>query len=177
MAEHETKFIDADEFSGSGKNDSLTFKDIVLQHLKKIGTYMSVEFRGGYWEEREVFSGQISNVIRTYVPDTREVFSNSVDYLHDILYPYFDDIMKQKSEDANRRLKKAFEDNTIIKEKDREDTGDEKDKYSVGMTLQNRITYRTERVSINRILFRELSCFLHRARYLEGRNFEESVGG
>lgn len=176
MAE-EIKYIDADSFNGSGKNDSLTFKDIVLQHLKRIGTFASVEMRGGFWEIRPNPNPGSNEDVRVYIPDTREIYSNSIEYLHDILFPYFDKEMLHASKHAEEELKKAFNDNTVIKQADREDQSPE-DTISIDRSFKNindRITFRSKKVLICRNLFRDLNCFLHRIRYLESDTFEEKV--
>ena len=167
---NEIQFEDAESYGGSGFDEKkLTFKDIVLLHVKKIGEYAAVEFRGGYWEERPIPIMNYNGTIRTYIPDSREVYSNSIEYLHDILFPYFDEEMKKASKKADEEDKKAFEDNTILKEADREDENPEQaKKYERKFgNVDNRISYRGERVKINRRLFRSLCSFLYRKKYLE----------
>jgi hypothetical protein len=174
MSEENVKFIDAESYQGKGE-EKLTFRMIVLEHLKKIGTYASVEFRGGYWEDRSfvVAGGGAVNTFRTYVPDTRETYSNSVEYLYDLLYPHFDDEMKKAGDKAKKKIDEAYKDNTIIVEKEREDkTREEEKEYDrVFRNLKNRQSFRFFRREINRELFRDLSCFLHRQKYMEGKSF------
>lgn len=139
------KFIDAEAYLP--QNQGLTFKDIVLQHFKKIGNLASVEWRGGYYNEK---TQVVSNAILTtkeYVPDTREEYSNAVDYLADILLPHFDIEMKDKEEDHNKELEKALEANDKL--------------------------YREKKVLLKRKLFRELSSFLQRAKYFETEYADE----
>lgn len=141
MADTNTNFEDAESFSYTDK-DKLSFKDIVLQHLKKIGTFASVELRGGYWQDKQIPFGQGIITQKVYVPDTREVYSNAIEYFADILYPHFDKQMKE----AEEKLKKEFE-----------------EAYNSKPIRDERVL----KVLINRKLFRELCSFLYRKKYLE----------
>jgi hypothetical protein len=135
----------------------LRFKDIVLQHLKKIGTLASVELRGGYWEEKPVVSGGGIITTKTYVPDSREIYSNAVEYFADILYPHFDKEMKEVEEEAEALIEESYKHNTTADSK-----GDR-----IFSSMDNKAIFRERRVLINRKLFRELCSFLYRRKYLE----------
>ena len=152
-------------------NKTLTFKDIVLQHLKKIGLYASVEFRGGYWEIRSVpiMTGNMSgtSTSKIYVPDTREVYSNAVEYLADILYPHFDNEMKEKEDKIKKEIEQSFISNTIVEKEVDDNDSQTEDHIRKFANIDQRITYRDQRVILNRKLFRELSSFLYRNKYLE----------
>ena len=63
--------------------------------------------------------------------------------------------------------KKVFEDATFFKEVDREDQNpEEATKYRSFGTVENRKTYRSKKREIYRAIFRELSTFLFRIKYL-----------
>jgi hypothetical protein len=142
--------------------------------LKKISQFASVEFRGGYWEERTVYSGSVSNTIRTYIPDTREVYSNAVECLADMLFPYFDKEMLREEEKCKKAIEQAFNDNSVLVEPDREDETEAEEKvYSNFKHTSNKISYRSETRSINRRLFRALCSFLYRKKYLELGSIED----
>ncbi len=87
--------------------ERISFRDIALQHLKAIGVHASVEWRGGYWNTRD----RVDVASRTrwtekqYVPDTREVYINSVFHLHDLLEPHFD----KKMQETSRKIEEEFE--------------------------------------------------------------------
>ena len=172
----EIKFIDAEAYQG-GSQEKLTFREIVLGHLRKISQYASVEFRGGFWEERSINHTQYTETVRTYISDTREVYSNAVEYLYDLLYPHFDDEMETSGESAELSMDVAFDKNTVVEKEDREDKdyveGKKEDRKF--KKAENRINFRSERRKINRELFRELCCFLKRKDYLKGKEFEEEV--
>lgn len=153
----EIKFIDAEDITAS-YDKSITFKDIVLRHLQKISTFASVEFRGGYWEERPFVSGGMSGSYKTYVPDTREVYSNAVEYLADILYPHFDEQMINEEKELTKIKEQAFD-------KYSRKVDSDSNKQFDSTTLRR--FYREACLSANKKLFRSLCSFLYRKRYLE----------
>jgi len=170
----ETQFEDAESYNYSFDKNKLTFKDIILLHLKKIGDYASVEFRGGYWEVRSKVIGGMGIEDKHYIPDTREVYTNSINYLADTLYPYFDEEMKKAFEKAEKETEKAYNDNTVEVEPDREDQNpEEAKKYRKFKNLSDKRSYRSEKTEINRKLFRALCCFLYRRKYLELGSIED----
>lgn len=175
MGENNAQFEDADSYSYGFNKDKITFKDIVLQHLRKITTLASVEFRGGYWEIKPHPSPSCNIEYKIYVPDTRECYSNAVENFADMLAPYFDKVMKEAEKEAIEEDKKAYKDNTIVKQPDREDqTPEEAKQYERKFKdVWDRVSYRGERVKINRKLFRALCCFLYRKKYLELGSIED----
>jgi len=175
MEEKQTDFEDAESFGFNYLKDKISFRDICLQHLKKISQFASVEFRGGYWEEKPDPRPNSNMNINIYIPDTREIYYNAIECFADMLCPYFDKEMKEAEETSINENKKAYDDNTIIKEKVREDkNSEEAKKYEREFKDQwNRVSYRSERVKINRKLFRALCCFLYRKKYLELGSIED----
>lgn len=91
--------------SSSGKF-GLSFKQIVLQHINRCVINSSVEWHGGYWQERNASNFTIEKV---YTPNTREVFCNSIKILRALLFCYFDSKMetedKKFKEDFNEKYK------------------------------------------------------------------------
>ena len=174
----ETHFQDAENYSGSYGKDAISFKDIILNHLRRISVFASCEFRGGFWEVRLIpvnFGSGTTLKNRNYIPDTREVYSNSVEVFADMLYPYFDKQMNAAESEAVAALKKCFVDKTILVEPTQEGDVEDEPQKSV-RTFKNRddkLSYRDLRVKINRKLFRALCSFLHRKKYLEIGNVED----
>jgi len=74
------------ELGGGG-----SFKDIVLEQLRRIAKVSTVEFRGGFYTTVTDREGHAREL---YVEDTREVFNNSVYVFASILLCKFDDEMK-----------------------------------------------------------------------------------
>jgi hypothetical protein len=151
--EEEFEFEDMENYHGS--NEKLSFKIIVMQQLSKIGSNANVELRGGYWVQRIVPTASGEKITEEYIPDTREVYSNSIEYLHDILYPHFqkDKEMKKASDEYIKAIEKAL------------------DKYMQDgkFTDEEKVLYRDERVKICRELFVEINCFLERKNYFSER--------
>ena len=166
-------FIDA-ESQPSGK-EKITFREIVLNHLKKIGTFMSVEMRGGYWEEKPHPNPNLNITLKTYIIDTREVFSNSIGYFYELLYPHFDKKMKDDGDKLEKELEKLYKDKTVIKEQEREDKNIEEGKTEDRKfeDIRDRVSYRTKKAEIHRKLFRALSCFMKRIDYFKGKTMDE----
>lgn len=160
MSEDETQYIDAESYSGGGK-DQLTFKEIIMRHIVKISGLASKEFTGGYWQDRTKVIGGVGVTDHYYVGDSREEYGNSIDFLHDMLHPYFDEEMQKASDIAQKKLEKADNDSHY-----KDDNGKEKfDKQ----------LYRNLKVEIQRELLRALSAFLLREKYLTAKTFEEEV--
>lgn len=172
MGEEGVSFVDADAYSSNFK-DNLTHKDIVMLQVKKIGENANKEWCGGYWENRQVTVGMNTQTISTYVPDTREVYSNAVEHLADLLYAHFDKTMKDAEEKLRKELEKAYKEKTV--EPDKEHPQEEESKVfdRAFENTEQKLSYRSVRVQICRRLFRELCSFLHRKKYLELGSFED----
>lgn len=161
----EETFQDAEGFNPDYTKDKITFRDIILQHLRKITAFSSCEFIGGYWQERTlVTAGSTTQTIKTYVPDSREVYSNAVECMADMLYSYFDKEMKDQEEECNKQIQEAFMNNTI------ENENNNKRKFQ---SNSFRISFRDEKRAINKKLFRYLCSFLYRKKYLELGSIED----
>ena len=169
------QFEDADSYNLNYMKDKITFRDIILQHLKRISQFASVEFRGGYWEVKPHPNPSRNIDYKIYISDTREIYSNSVECLADMLAPYFDEEMRKAEQKAIKEDEEVFKDNTIIKQPEREDQNpEEAKKYERKFKdVLDRVSYRGERVKINRRLFRALCSFLYRKKYLELGSIED----
>ena len=150
--EEEMKFIDSESYQQGPNKENLSFREICMQHLKRIGLLASKEMRGGYWQEKTRSVGGSIVTDNYYVPDSREEYSNAVDYLADVLYPHFDEEMKKLEE-------KSETDREEIYKTEVEESKEEPNK--------SRQVYRNKKVEIKRKLFRALCSFLYRKKYLE----------
>lgn len=176
MKEEETKFIDAESYIGGGDKERLTFREIVLLQVKQIGQNANCEFRGGYWQENTKQVGGMAFTNKIWISDSREIYSNSIEYLFDLLADHFDKGMIKAGEKAEKDIQGVYEDHTVINEPEREDEDEEESKsYRTFKDKSNKLSFRSERRKINRILFRELCRFLKRKNYFKGRSFEEEV--
>lgn len=180
-----TEFEDAESYSFNYLKDRLSFRDLILLHVKKIAQLACVEFRGGYWEVREipVVKGNAGYTLKNtvYIPDTRECYSNAVECLADMLAPYFDKEMSEAEKKTEKNLEEAHKSNTVYveptksdqNENESEQTEYEQEGYRAFKDNHDKIQYRDVRVQINRRLFRALCCFLYRKKYLELGSLED----
>ena len=140
--------------SYKGIKANLTFREIVMNHLRKITQLCCVEFRGGFYIEKIHTAGGGSYKETIYIPDTRETYINAVNMLHDLLLPIFDKQMKSKSKILEMKYQNKSIENT---------------------TSQSKGKKAKEKLEIKRELFQELSHLLKRLRYLEGKEYGEVI--
>lgn len=77
------------EISEEGEygDKTLSIKEIVLRHIKKISDISCKEFTGGYWQKRPVRTPGGIMFVEEYHEDVREAYCNAINFLIDILYP------------------------------------------------------------------------------------------
>lgn len=147
MAEQQAEqFMDAED-GQSMTFQGLTFRDIVLNHMRRITTLASVEWHGGFWEERHKPIGNVAIVEKHYVQSSREIFSNAVTILSCICLPHFDKEMQKAEKECDDLLEAVIE-----RYKQKEKKGDV-------------VEYQQEKLEIKIKLFRALACFLKRKNY------------
>jgi len=110
MAADQLLFDDGTDPSTFFQKKGMSFKEIVLNYLARMGTIASVEMRGGFWQKTQIIVNNqiISN--DKYVSDTREIYINSVKHISNLLFSYFDDDMKSK-------YKELFGNKEFVKDK------------------------------------------------------------
>lgn len=69
----------------SNEQQSLSFKQIILEQINRCLRNGSTEWFGGHWDQR-IVNGQ---VVKKYIQDTRGTFNNSVRMLRAALAGYF----------------------------------------------------------------------------------------
>ena len=142
-------FIDGESSFGSSNSELLSFKSILMRHLERITRLSSVEFKGGYSQKRTIPVAGTLMQQDTYVADTRDCYINAVENLADLLFPQFDEKM------ADDEIKYVAE----IEEKSK--------------TIDNDDLFKNEKRKIIRKLFRSISGFLFREKYLEIGSYED----
>ena len=154
-----TTFLDAEESSGFVQG--LSFREIVLNYVKVIGSLSKVELRGGYWFEKTLNTSGATTKI--WEEDTRECYVNSIKYLSDILYPHFDEKMMMFFSRQEHLIKeqKSFALDKI--------TSSEDNKTDIAQD------WRRLNVDLHRDIFREINCFLYRSNYLEIKIVEDEI--
>ena len=146
----EDNFEDGENNFGGGKSDSLSFNSILMRHLERITRLASVEFKGGYSQQKTIPVAGTLMQQDVYVADTRECYINAIENLADLLLPNFDEEMTKDEEKCIAEIKEKH------KDKDLDDD-----------------TFKDEKRKIIRTLFRSLSKFLKRKSYLEMGDFED----
>lgn len=101
MNNEDVSFVNMDMWKGSGDKFGLTFKQIILQHINRCVLHGSVEWHGGYWQEK--FNG--NTLEKYYVQNSREVYCNSIRMLRVILLGYFDSKIKITDEEITKQMK------------------------------------------------------------------------
>jgi len=179
--EQDTVFIDAESGFRGSKEDDFSFRLIAMSHFRKICGLASVEFRGGYWASKAKSTKVgVSMIEKTYIPDTREEYSNAIGVLYDILLPHLlawkipknggRDFIKE-TEYANKyieELRKTFIASTEADEKEVLASSN----YS-GKDKQRLEEYKAARLRLHRKLLRILSCFMFAKGYFESSGLEE----
>ncbi|KKK85206.1 hypothetical protein LCGC14_2775650, partial [marine sediment metagenome] len=107
--DYEPRFVDAEQYQGQSHIENLSFKEILLRHLKRITELASKEMRGGFWETKsQILASSMVAENRYYVADTREEYSNAVDCLADLLLPYFDKKMVVEEKENDKKLESEY---------------------------------------------------------------------
>lgn len=89
-------FIDADSFFAK---EGFSFQQIILEYLRKLGSLSAVEFRGGYYNEGKTLLGNVITTSKEYIPDSREVLGNAINFFHLVLCPHYDKAMQDKDKE------------------------------------------------------------------------------
>jgi len=145
----EDNFIDGESSFGSSNSELLSFKSILMRHLERITRLSSVEFKGGYSQKRTIPVAGTLMQQDTYIADTRECYINAVENLADLLYPQFDAKMKEDEEKYIAEIEEKSE------------------------SIENDDLFKNEKRKIIRKMFRSLSEFLFREKYLEIGSYED----
>lgn len=105
---------------GSSGKFGLTFKQIILQHINRCVINGSVEWHGGYWEDKLQVVGQGTIVEKRYVQNSRDIYSNSVKMLRALLLGYFDEEMRKTNKELNEEYSKQFNEYSEKGKRDKE---------------------------------------------------------
>jgi hypothetical protein len=140
--EDNIEFIDAE--TQYTFKQGVTPKEMTFQHIMKISSICTKEFKKGYWEERPIKVGESVFIHKTYKDDTREAYVNSVDFLHDWLMPRFDKEATNNIGLINIEMENERINTTNVEE------------------------WKDKRIVYRRKIFQELNLLLKRLNYLEG---------
>lgn len=153
------QFQDMDSWQGGSGKFGLTFKQIILMHINRCVINGSVEYRGGFYEQKLASQGGVgAQIVKTYVESKIDIFCNSVRILRALLLVYFKPENKTKDKELNDKLKdiiKKFRDN-------------EKDDKKYSKTL-----FQEDKIDIYMIMFEVLLAICFKENFFEERVYEE----
>ena len=139
-----------------------SFKEIIMDHLRRITILSSCELRGGYYSTFKTKSGEEKEY---YGEDTREALEKAIYCFTQLLIPKFHDGTKKYFAEFKEQLKKLKEE--FLKKTELEETEvlgeayyEEKDK--VGLE-----EYKIKKLNLYKGLFTELIRLLAKKNYLE----------
>jgi hypothetical protein len=140
----------------------LEFRDIVLQHIKKILEISSVELRE---DRKKIIQNNFSQVVET--EDTRASYVQAIENLAYVLIPYFDENTKSVFDECNKIINGFdFEVKEILKE---ELARVKKEKEN----LNENLFFIEMRLRSAKKLFIELNMLLKRNDYLKSAVYGE----
>ena len=142
---NDVEFLDENENKLSQKID---YNVILMEQINKVRLSGSVEFRGGYWEEKgRMISGNLITE-KVYIYDTRQVYIGAVDQLYDLLLPYLDSVFKKVYSGEDKK-------GGIVKEI--KELNDQKDKMKKELdTNKYNVWYFSSLLKLKRKLYQEL---------------------
>ena len=133
-------------------NDKITFRDIVLEHLKRCVKLGSVEWRSGGYEDKATITNGVVNIIKIYISDTREEYIHAVLQLRNLLIPHYDNKITTYDKTYQDEIKTLF------------------DEYEKNKTKSSVNIFRNKQLKLTNELFIELNKLIFRLDYF-------SVGG
>ena len=139
-----------------------SFKEIIMDHLRRITILYSCELRGGYYSTFKTKSGEEKEY---YVEDSREALENAIYCFTQLLIPKFSDSNKtyfDEFEKQREKLKQDFLKRTSLNETEvlGEAYYDEEDKVPLE-------EYKIKKLNLYKGLFTELIRLLAKKNYLE----------
>ncbi len=152
MNDDNIQFQNVDSWKGGSGKFGLTFKQIVLEHIRRVTINGSVEWHGGYWNETGY-----NPTIRTYVHNSRDVYNNSVRMLRALLLGYFDSKIELIDKQLQKELKEAYE------------------KYKKAEDKSAKLEYYETKVDIHIRLFEQLIMLSKRLNFFEEETTEEEM--
>lgn len=154
--------------------EKVTFRDIVLQHLKDILKISQNEFMGGYW--KTVVKQGIST--DEYVPDSRQCYIQAIENFAYVLLPHFDNEMEDKYKKLigiirMSTLKFREEYNEEILKQHNETVGGKVTAQQMAEEVNSLFTLK--KLENVKELFEELNCLMKRADYLKTSIYSEEI--
>jgi len=110
--ENNFEIMDGESSGGFGKQDGLTFNQILMAQLSRTAQNLSEDMIVGHWKSLPIKTGTGAVMMQqVYIPDGRLKSINSVKTFYDLLLPRFDLQMKEKDGEIKEKIiakKKQF---------------------------------------------------------------------
>ena len=109
MAFHDEdiKFFDAEQQEGFGRNEGITYEQILNRSIDNVREAGNHEMRKGWFNEK---TDKFGNVSRVYIEDTRKKYTASVQTVDDLSYCFYKGEIESKIESLKEQLKKIKQD-------------------------------------------------------------------
>jgi len=91
------------------KKDSVSIKEVIIMHIKKISDLTCKELTPSFWTRKPMKVGDGVAMIETYHPDLRMAYITSVDFLQDLLMPKADKQFEEALDILNEEESKLFD--------------------------------------------------------------------
>lgn len=176
---NDIQFTNMDTWHGGSKY-GLSFKQIVLQHINRCVINSSKEMIKGFWETRRDKWG---NEIRSYHPDTRHEFINTIETLKNILLPNIDEKAEKELKQCYGKINETkvsfinFEKKSYM---NLSHSSKQKIVYMEGCLNQDGIYYHqfiNLEVDVYRKIFEILIELAGRLNFFEEEEVEDEIGG
>lgn len=138
----DSDYIEEEDYS---REQKISIKQIILQHIKKISDLSVNEFKEGYTDKKPLALKDGIMQTEKYFPDLRLSYINAIDFLHDLVRPYMD---------------KLFEDNLK-----KLDTKEEEEAKKIEENKSNEDEWINFLLKLRRRLFAEIILMLHRTNF------------
>jgi len=97
--------IDGESSGGFGKNEGLTFNQILMAQLSRTTQNLSEDMIVGHWKTLPIKTGTGAVMMQqVYIPDGRKKAINSIQTFYDLLLPRFDEDMKTRDAETKKKL-------------------------------------------------------------------------
>lgn len=105
MAEENFEILDGESSSSWGKNEGLTFQQILMQQLSRTTQALSDDMIEGHWKTIPLKTGSGTTMMtQVYIPDGRMKAINCVKTFYDLLLPRFDEEMQKKDKEIKEKI-------------------------------------------------------------------------
>jgi len=135
------------------KKESVTIKEVIIMHIKKISDLTCQELTPSFWSKKPMKMGDGVAMVETYHPDLRVAYITAVDFLQDLLMPKSDKDFDKVLEILNDEEVKLFDEH--------KDNGKSQDEWI------------WTKLGLRRTLFGQLILLINRVKLFEASIYVE----